>query len=56
MKYFVFKDRAGEYRWNLKARNGQIVADSSEGYFNKADALHGIDLVKSTGATTPVVE
>jgi len=56
MKFSVFKDRAGEYRWHLKSQNGRIVADSAEGYHNKADAIHGIGLVKSTGATTPIVE
>ena len=56
MTFNVYKDRAGEYRWRLKSPNGRIVADSAEGYINKADAIHGIGLVKSTGATTPVVE
>jgi len=28
----LYKDKAGEYRWRLVAGNGQIVADSSEGY------------------------
>ena len=48
MKYQIFKDKAGEFRWRLVATNGKIVADSGEGYRNKADCLHGIDLVKSS--------
>lgn len=41
-----FKDRAGEYRWHFRADNGRIIADSAEGYINKSDCEHGIELVK----------
>lgn len=34
----VYKDKAGEWRWRLKARNGKIVADSGEGYASKRNA------------------
>ncbi len=48
MKFNIYKDKADEWRWRLVATNGKIVADSGEGYVNKADCLHGIDLVKSS--------
>ncbi len=48
MKYFMYKDKVGEWRWRLKAANNEIIAVSGEGYRNKADCLHGIDLVKSS--------
>lgn len=48
MKYEYYKDKRGEWRWRLKAVNGQTIAVSGEGYVNKSDALHGIDLVKSS--------
>ena len=35
----IFKDKAGEYRWNLRSRNGEIVADSAEGYKHLDDCL-----------------
>jgi uncharacterized protein YegP (UPF0339 family) len=35
----LYKDAAGEWRWRVVAGNGEIVADSSEGYHNRADAL-----------------
>jgi uncharacterized protein YegP (UPF0339 family) len=35
----IFKDAAGEWRWNRKSPNGRIIADSSEGYKNHVDAL-----------------
>jgi len=45
--YFkVYKDNAGEWRWTLIAANGRKIGDSGEGYKNKQDCLHGIDLVK----------
>lgn len=48
LTYHVFKDAAGEWRWHLRASNGRIVADSGQGYNDRADCLHGIELVKSS--------
>lgn len=43
----VYKDKAGEYRWRLRASgNNEIIADSAEGYKEKRDCLHGLELVK----------
>ena len=46
MKFEVYKDKSGEWRWRLKATNGQIVATSGEGYVNKSGCESGIVLVK----------
>lgn len=46
----------GDYRWRLRADNGRIIADSGEGYRNKADCQNGINLVKQTTAATSVVD
>ena len=54
MSFEKYVDRAGEYRWRLKASNGNIIADCGEGYVNAVDRDHAIDLVKSTSAATPV--
>ncbi len=35
MKVHIYRDQAGEWRWNLVAANGKIVADSAEGYKTK---------------------
>ena len=56
MFFALYKDVAGYWRWTLYAANNRKVADSAEGYNNKQDALHGIGLVKSTNAATPVYE
>ena len=45
--FHVYKDDEGEWRWNLKAKNGRIVADSGEGYREKHACLHAIEVVKS---------
>ena len=54
-KYEVYKDKAGEFRFRLKARNGQIIA-VSEGYTAKAGCLNGIESVKRNAAEADVVE
>jgi uncharacterized protein len=53
-KFQLYKDRKGEYRWRLRARNGEIIADSNEGYSSKASCKHGIDLVKEQAANAEV--
>jgi uncharacterized protein len=45
--YIVYKDKAGEYRWQFVS-NGNKIADSGEGYINKADCLNGIRLMKES--------
>ena len=44
-KFEVYADKAGEYRFRLKARNGEIIA-VSEGYKTKKSCLNGIESVK----------
>jgi uncharacterized protein YegP (UPF0339 family) len=55
MKFHVYKDTNNEWRWRLKATNGNILADSGEGYSAKADCLAGIQSVKGS-ANSQVVE
>jgi uncharacterized protein YegP (UPF0339 family) len=49
----VYEDRAGEWRWRLRHRNGRIVADSGEGYASRHGARAAVDRVKerADGAT-----
>jgi uncharacterized protein YegP (UPF0339 family) len=55
LKFELYKDKAMEYRWRLKAANGQIIGASSEGYKAQRDADHAIDLIKK-GAAKAAVE
>ena len=45
--FHVYKDNAGEWRWSLKAANGRVIADSGEGYRDRGDCIHAIELVRS---------
>ena len=48
MKFEVYKDKAGEFRWRLKATNGAIMATPGQGYKALADAKHNIESVKKS--------
>lgn len=48
MKFEVYADRRGEFRWRLKHANGNILATSSEGYKAKSSALRCIENVKNS--------
>ena len=45
-KFEVYKDQAGEFRFRLKAANGQVIL-ASEGYNAKASCLNGVESVKN---------
>ncbi len=44
-KFEVYIDKAGEFRFLLKAKNGQVIA-VSEGYKTKAACMNGIESVQ----------
>lgn len=44
-KFEVYKDKAGEYRFRLKAANGQNIL-SSESYKTKTACMNGVESVK----------
>lgn len=54
MKYEVYKDKQGEFRWRLKHSNGNILAKSSEGYKAKADCMKCIENTQNSGSATVV--
>ena len=54
-KFEVYLDKAGEYRFRLKARNGEVIA-TSEGYKAKASCLNGIESVKKNAPDAPTEE
>ncbi len=53
-KFEVYQDKAGEYRFRLKARNGEIIL-ASEGYKEKKSCLNGIESVKKNAPDAEVV-
>ena len=54
-KFELYRDKAGEYRFRLKARNGEIIA-TSEGYKGKAGCENGIESVKKNAPEAEIVE
>lgn len=54
-KFQIYKDVAGEYRWRLKAPNGEKIATSGEGYTYKSGAKDAVDRIKQY-APTAIVE
>ena len=53
-KFEIYKDKSGEFRWRLVHTNGQVIANSGEGYKAKADAQGGIDSVKQNAPNATV--
>ncbi|WP_317988501.1 HVO_2922 family protein [Haloprofundus salinisoli] len=49
----LYRDKADEWRWRLRHRNGNIIADGGEGYSSKSAAKNGIKSVRrnAPGAT-----
>lgn len=54
-KFEVYTDKAGEFRFRLKARNGEIIA-ASEGYTGKPSCLKGIASVQKNAPEAKVVK
>ena len=53
-KFEVYTDKAGEFRFRLKATNGQVIA-VSEGYKTIASCLNGVESVKKNAADAEIV-
>ena len=53
-KFEVYVDKAGEFRFRLKARNGEIIA-TGEGYKAKASCLNGIESVRKNAVAAGIV-
>jgi len=54
MRFELYRDAGGEWRWRLRATNGNVVADSAEGYASREDCEHGIALVKQSQSAAVV--
>ena len=54
-KFEWFKDKAGKYRFRLKAANGEIIA-VGESYNSKEACASGIESVKKNAPIAKIVE
>ena len=57
-RFELYEDANEQWRWRLRHRNGNIVADSSQGYTRKHNAQKGMASVRrnAVGATTLLFE
>ncbi|MGF1596662.1 MAG: YegP family protein [Acidimicrobiales bacterium] len=54
-KFELYEDKAGKFRFRLKAGNGEIIA-VGEAYESKAAAVKGIESVKRNAADADLVD
>jgi uncharacterized protein len=54
-RFEIFQDAKDEYRFRLKAKNGEIIA-SSEGYNSKQACKKGITSVRKNSIMSKTVE
>ncbi len=54
-KFVVSQDKAGKFRFNLKAKNGEIIL-SSQGYETKVSCINGVNSVKKNAPDAEVVD
>ena len=56
MRFQIYKDSAGEWRWRFRAANHEIIAVSSEGYSSKSSCRNSVELVQNGAADADVEE
>nr|WP_206042099.1 DUF1508 domain-containing protein [Haloarcula argentinensis] len=55
-RFEVYEDAGEEWRWRLRANNGELIADSGEGYANRSKAMDAIERVQSYAADADLLE
>ncbi len=54
-RFEVYEDKSGDFRFRLKAGNGEVVA-TGQGYSSKAGAKAGCEAVQRAAAAAEIVE
>jgi hypothetical protein len=54
-RFEVYEDAEGNYRWRLVHPNGNILADSGQGYASRQGALDGVESVRENVPDATVV-
>ena len=55
-RFELYQDKASEWRWRLRHRNGNVIATGGEGYTRKHHALKGLRSVVATSPASEVTE
>ena len=50
MGFEIYQDKAGEWRWRLRASNGNLVAITEEGYVSKENVIRALESVRRIAA------
>jgi len=56
MRFELYENALGAWRWRVRANNNCLIAWSGESYSDKVDCLHAIDLVRTAMIHDPVHE
>lgn len=54
MKFVIYRDSAGNYRWRLVARNGQTIASSGESFGSHANAKRAAENVRDNAGSATI--
>jgi uncharacterized protein YegP (UPF0339 family) len=52
----IYQDNAGQWRWRLRATNGQLLANGGEGFASRSNVLRSIRAVKKAAEKGQVIE
>ncbi|ELZ54702.1 hypothetical protein C467_11013 [Halorubrum hochstenium ATCC 700873] len=55
-RFELFEDASGKPRWRLRHRNGNVLADSGEGYASRSNAVEAVTRVKANSPGAETVE
>ena len=56
MKFEIYQDSGGNWRWRLVASNGQNVGSSGESFASKANAIRAAENVRDSAGNAQIVE
>ena len=56
MRFEIYKDKGGEWRWRLMAANNRIIADSGEGYTHKQHCQEMVTSIQKDAPKATVAE
>jgi uncharacterized protein YegP (UPF0339 family) len=52
-KVQVYQDDSGEWRWRRTASNGEVIADSGEGYVHRE---HAVKMARQVNGSEPLYD
>ncbi|MEO7118576.1 MAG: DUF1508 domain-containing protein [Candidatus Limnocylindrales bacterium] len=56
MKFELYQDASGGWRWRARATNGQLTASSGEAFASKSNAKRSIEAFKKAAGDAEIVE